>query len=114
MVTARMRRLGREAHSEHVLIPAFNAAYLAMIEPICRGLVELDCFGLVEVSRPDIERWGAKSIDAVAAEYRNWANPRHTGLHLDHVPVIDEEGHEVDWRGMIRSGLDCGYDSDDD
>jgi len=111
MATERVRQIVREAHNEHILVPAFNAAHLTMIEPICKELAALDTFGLVEVSRPDIERWGAQSIEAVATEYRKWAHPRHTALHLDHVPVIDEEGHEVDWRTMIQNGLDCGYDS---
>ena len=101
----------RRAHERHLLVPAFNVAYLPMIRPICQTLKELRSFGLVQVARPDIERFGAESLEAVAAEFRHHADLVHTRLHQDHVPVVDEEGGRVEWRQMIQSALDLGYDS---
>jgi ketose-bisphosphate aldolase len=99
------------ARDRHLLVPAFNIAYLPMVEPICRTLAEQDCFALLEVARPDIERFGAQSLAAVAEEFRKHADPRYARLHLDHVPVIDEEGRHVDWRAMLAEGLRLDYHS---
>ncbi len=103
--------LMRSAAREHILVPAFNVAQLPMLEAICRTLAELDTFGLVEVARPDVEKFGAQSFAAVAEEYRRLADPRYARLHLDHVPVIDEDGRRVAWESIIRDALSLGYDS---
>ena len=34
-----------------------------------------------------------------------------TALHLDHIPVIDEDGARVDWLALISEGITAGYDS---
>jgi ketose-bisphosphate aldolase len=96
---------------KRMLIPAFNVAYLPMLRPIVDTLIECGTFGIVEVARLEVEKLGSKSFAAVAQEYRDYGERRHTRLHLDHVPVIDEDGLMVDWRSMIREGLDLGYDS---
>jgi len=101
----------RLAAREQILVPAFNVAHLPMVEPICRTLAELDTFGLVEVARPDVEKFGAQSFAAVAAEYRRLADPHTTRLHLDHVPVIDEDGRRVDWQPIVGEALSLGYHS---
>ncbi len=101
----------RNAAREHVLVPAFNVAHLPMVEPICGTLAELDTFGLVEVARPDVEKFGAQSFAAVAAEYQRRADPRFTRLHLDHVPVVDEDGQRVDWAPIIREAIGLGFNS---
>ena len=103
--------LMRKAADVGVLVPAFNAAHLPMVEPIIATLTELNTFGLVEVARPDIEKFGAQSFAAVAAEYKALANREVSRLHLDHVPVIDEDGEAVDWKAMIAEALELGYDS---
>lgn len=101
----------RKAYESKILIPAFNVAYIPMILPIVETLKELETFGLVEVARPDVEKFGAKSFKKVANEYFNLADRRFTRLHLDHIPVIDEDGNKVDWEPLIREALDLGYDS---
>jgi len=106
-----VRDIFHAACADHWLIPAFNIAYLPMVEPICQTLREFDCFALIEVARPDIERFGAQSLEAVAAEYARCADERYVALHVDHVPVIDEEGQRVQWREMVREGIECGYHS---
>jgi fructose/tagatose bisphosphate aldolase len=99
------------AWQRHVLIPAFNIAYLPMVRPVAETVKRLDSFALVEVARPDIERFDAQSYAAVRDEFERWADRGHLRLHQDHVPVIDEEGRAVDWRPLIEEGVRLGYDS---
>jgi ketose-bisphosphate aldolase len=99
------------ACEKRILIPAFNIAYLPMTRPVAQTLERLGTFGLAEVAMPDVTRFGAKSFDAVAAEYRKEANPEFVALHLDHVPVIDEEHKRLDWEKLIRKGLDLRFES---
>jgi fructose/tagatose bisphosphate aldolase len=101
----------RRAYERRVLVPAFNIPYLPQVEPIARTLKELDCFALLEVARPDIQRFEAESYAAVAWEYERHADPSYLRLHQDHVPVIDEEQRRVDWRPLIQEALELGYDS---
>jgi len=100
-----------KAFETHILIPAFNIAYLPMVKPVVEVLTELRCFGLLEVALPDIEKFGAQSLSAVKQEYEKHENKAYTRLHLDHVPVIDEDGDFVDWNKLIQEALSLGYDS---
>jgi ketose-bisphosphate aldolase len=111
MTTSDLRHLMLAARDQHLLVPAFNVPYLPMIEAIVGALVETDCFGLIEVARPDVEHFEAHSLAAVAEEFGRCAPGAPCALHLDHVPVIDEVGERVDWTAMIQEGLDCGYHS---
>jgi ketose-bisphosphate aldolase len=70
-----------------------------------------DSFALVEVSRIDWVKFGAKSPAAVMEEFRKWDDPRHVRIHLDHVPVIDEDHEKVDYRAIIEDALSLGYQS---
>jgi fructose/tagatose bisphosphate aldolase len=99
------------AYRQRLLIPAFNIAYLPMVRPIAETVGRLGSFALVEVARPDIERFGVESYAAVKRECERWADRGHLRLHQDHVPVIDEEGRAVDWRPLIEEALALGYDS---
>jgi len=106
-----VREIMRRAYEKGILIPAFNVAHLPMVKPIVDILKETHTFALVEVARPDVEKFGAKSFQSVAEEYGSLADKEFSRLHLDHIPVIDETGKEVDWRSLIQMGLDLGYDS---
>jgi len=101
----------RRAYERHLVVPAFNIAYLPMVEPIVATLRDCRSFALIEVARPDIERFGAVSYSAVAAEVNRCADRAYARLHQDHVPVIDEENRPVDWRPIIQQALALGYDS---
>jgi ketose-bisphosphate aldolase len=92
-------------------VPAFNIPHLPMIEPIVNAVAEQDAFAFIAVARPDWMKGAAGSLAAVQAEYAKHANPRHVRLHLDHVPVIDEDNRDVDFLSTIREALDLGYDS---
>ena len=43
-------------------------------------------------------------LGPVKAEFDKWARPE-VGLHLDHVPVIDEDDQRVDYRAIIAEAL---------
>ena len=99
------------AYRQRLLIPAFNIAYLPMVRPIAETVRRLGSFALVEVARPDIERFEAEGYAAVKREYERWSDPAHLRLHQDHVPVIDEEGRAVDWRPLISEAIGLDYHS---
>ena len=94
-----------------ILIPAFNIAYLGMMKPVAKALEKTGAFGLAEVARPDITKFGAVSYEAVVAAYEREANPEFVGLHLDHTPVIDEDGKRVDWAKLINQALALKFES---
>ena len=100
-----------KARAMGVALPAFNIAHLPMVEPVIRAVRDQRSFALVEVSRIDCLKFGARSQSAVAAEFRKYDDPAHVFLHLDHVPVIDEDGNRVDWRTSIAQALGLGYAS---
>jgi len=113
MVTAtdNIKDIMRRAFQKGIVIPSFNIAHLPMLEPVAGVLKELKAFGLVQVARPDVEKFGAKSFRAVAEGYFRLADPHCTRLHLDHIPVIDEDGKRVDWKALIQDALKLGYHS---
>lgn len=100
-----------KAYRQHIVIPAFNVPYLPMIKAICDTLKELACFGLVEVARPDVEKFEAKSFRAAAEEFNRHADRGYVRLHQDHIPVIDEDGERVDWESLIKEAVGLNYDS---
>ena len=106
-VHARMAR----AYTAGIVIPAFNMPYLPMMEPVIRALRTADSFGLVAVARPDWEKFEAKSLRAVFELYTELKDDTVTGIHLDHVPVIDEDGKTIDYEPLIAEAIGLGYDS---
>jgi ketose-bisphosphate aldolase len=103
-IMARAREMG-------VALPAFNIPYLPMVEPIIRAVADQDSFALVEVSRIEWRKFEAGSIRQAKEEFDRWARPGSVRLHLDHVPVIDEDGQPADWRADIGTALSLGYGS---
>jgi fructose-bisphosphate aldolase, class II len=101
----------RRALAMRTVVPAFNVPYLPMIEPVVRAVIDQDSFALVEVARLEWLKFESKGPAAVAAEYNRWRNPDHVRLHLDHVPVIDEDNTRVDFLPIFRGALDLGYES---
>lgn len=101
----------KKAYEKSVLIPAFNAAYPEMVKPICEAIKEANCIGMLEVARPDIEKFGAISFTVIFKEYKRYADPNYITIHQDHVPVIDEDGIKVDYKSLIKEAIDLGFDS---
>jgi len=94
-----------------VVIPAFNVPYLPMIKPMIRAVVDQDCFALIEVARLEWIKFEAQGPAAVMAEFMRWNEPDYIRIHLDHVPVIDEDNQRVDFLAIIREAIELGYHS---
>src|SRR5512143_3440028 len=94
-----------------VAIPAFNVPHLPMVEPVIRAVVDHNSFALIETARLEWIKFEAGGPDKVAKEFFRWRDPDHVRLHLDHIPVIDEDGQQVDYLSIIRMAIGLGYDS---
>jgi ketose-bisphosphate aldolase len=99
------------AYQSGIAVPAFNIAYLPMMEPVVRAVADLDSFALVETARLEWYKFGAQSAVAIAREFSRWRRTEHVRLHLDHVPVIDEDGQRVDVLPVFQEALALGYES---
>jgi fructose-bisphosphate aldolase class II len=101
----------RRAWRAGVVVPAFNVPYLPMVEPVVRAVADLDAFALVETARLEWLKFEAGGPAAVMAEFRKWNDAAHVRIHLDHVPVVDEDGQRVDYLSIIKEAIDLGYQS---
>lgn len=101
----------RNAWRIGVVVPAYNIPYLPMMEPVVQAIRDTGSFGLIQVARLEIAKFESKSYRAIRDEYEKCKSEKHTRLHLDHVPVIDEDGEAVDYESDIRECLDLGYES---
>lgn len=101
----------QRAWKNRIPVPGFNIPYLPMLEPIVRALRDSDALGLIMVARLEWMKFEAQSLEAVAEEYQRLKDERCTRLHLDHVPVLDEDNLRVDYLPVIRRAIDAGYQS---
>ncbi len=101
----------RRAWQAKTVVPAFNIPYLPMMEPVVRALRDTRSFGLIAVARLEWMKFQSGSLAAVQTEYARVGDARHTRLHLDHVPVIDEDNLRVDYVPVFREALALGYAS---
>ena len=91
-----------QAYQKNIVIPAFNMPHLPIMEPVVKALKESDTFGLIAVARLEWMKFSSQSMAAVAKEYEKWGDNRVTRLHLDHIPVIDEDHLQVDYMRDIK------------
>jgi ketose-bisphosphate aldolase len=82
-----------------------------MMEVVIEALRDTDCFGLIAVARPEWMKFEAGSVRAIYQEYQRVKDERFTRLHLDHVPVIDEDNLSVDYEVIIQEAIQLGYQS---
>lgn len=101
----------KKAWEKGTVIPGFNIPYLPMMTPVVKALKDTNSFGLIMVARLEWVKFESKSLEAISAEYQKLKDENHTRLHLDHVPVIDEDDIRVDFEGDISRALDNGYES---
>jgi fructose-bisphosphate aldolase, class II len=101
----------QNASKARVALPAFNIPYLPMLEPVVQAVVDQNSFALIETARLEWLKFEASGPEAVAREFFRWQNPEHVRLHLDHVPVIDEDGQRVDYLAIIQQAIFLGYHS---
>jgi len=94
-----------------LVVPAFNIPYLPMMEPVIRAVVDQDAFALIATARIEWKRFESRGLAQVKAEFDRWAQPEHVRLHVDHIPVIDEENCQVNYLAIIQLALEMGYPS---
>lgn len=99
------------AYRQRLAIPAFNMPYLPMMAPVIRALRDAQCFGLITVARLEWVKFESIGLAAVREEYERLKDPRYTRLHLDHVPVVDEDQNRIEYASVIKEAIDLGYES---
>ncbi len=100
-----------QASQEAIIIPAFNVPYLPMVKPVIQAVIDQDAFALIETARIEWLTFESQGPPAVQETFAQWQNPDYVRLHLDHVPVIDEDYQEVDFLPIIREAIALGYHS---
>jgi len=101
----------RAAWGQGVAVPAFNVPYLPMVEPVVRATRDQDSFAFVAVARLEWVKFEARGLAPVRDEFQKWRDDRHVCLHLDHVPIIDEDHRRLDYVAIIREAIALGYQS---
>jgi len=99
------------AWNKKFVIPAFNIPYLPMMKAVIDAVRDENSFALVQVARLEWEKFESKSLKAVRDEYECWKDEKHVRLHLDHVPVLDEDKLFVDYMTIIDEAIALGYES---
>lgn len=100
-----------QAYQKKIVIPALNIPHLPMMEPVIAALKDTKTFGLIEVARLEWEKFNSKSMRAIKETYDKYKDERFTRLHLDHIPVIDEDNKFVDYINIIKEAIALGYES---
>jgi ketose-bisphosphate aldolase len=99
------------AFKKGMVVPGFNIPYLPMMEPVVRALYDTGTFGLIMVARLEWMKFKSGSMKSIRNEYDKLKDLRFTRLHLDHVPVIDEDNLLTDYENIISEAIYLGYDS---
>ncbi len=110
-MTRPIDRIVRRARKLGLAVPSFNVPYLPMVEPVVRAVADTDSFALIAVSRIEWVKFESRSPQAVFEEYKRWERPGFVHLHLDHVPVIDEDNQRVDYLPILEEAVSIGFDS---
>jgi ketose-bisphosphate aldolase len=111
ITTASISMIMKKAREIRIVIPGFNIPYLPMMEPVVQALNDTGAFGLIMVARLEWIKFKAGSMKSIRDEYEKLKNPCFTRLHLDHVPVIDEDNQLTDFISIITEAIELGYDS---
>ena len=99
------------AWQHHTIVPAFNIPYLPMAKPVAQAIIDEKNVAMLQVARLEWEKFESRSLEAVAEEYFKYYDPKYTLLHLDHVPVIDEDHKRVDFMPILERAVKAGYQS---
>jgi fructose-bisphosphate aldolase class II len=111
MPYASVKRLVARAREAGIVVPAFNIPYLPMLEPVVRAIEDANSFGMITAARLEWEKFETGSLEALREEYERFRLAAHTRLHLDHIPVIDEDDLRVDYLELITRAIDAGFES---
>ncbi len=99
------------AFKKGLAIPAFNIPYLPMMKPVVDALRDTGVLGLIMVARLEWVKFESESMKVIRDHYEQFKDERYTRLHLDHIPVIDEDNLKVPYLDEIREAIDLGYES---
>ena len=105
------RIIVRKALENGLVVPAFNIPHPPMLKPIVQAIVDENSVAMIQVARLEWEKFESRSLEAVAEEYFKYYDPKYTLLHLDHVPVIDEDHKRVDFMPILERAVKAGYQS---
>jgi fructose/tagatose bisphosphate aldolase len=83
------------------VVPSFNVPYLPMVEPVIRAVADTDSFAFIATARLEWYKFEAQGLKPVKDAFNMWDRPEYVRLHLDHVPVIDEDNARVDYIGVL-------------
>jgi ketose-bisphosphate aldolase len=111
MTKTSVAQLMQNALRAAVVIPGFNIPYLPMMAPVVRALRDTNTFGLVMVARLEWTKFQSGGLRPIRDEYERVKDESVTRLHLDHVPVIDEDNRRVDFEADLATAIELGYDS---
>ena len=92
-------------------IPAFNCPHVPMVRPIIEAIRDENSVAMIQVARIEWTKMSSESLEWIAEEYHRYEDPEHTLLHLDHIPVIDEDNREVDFMPLIERAIKAGFQS---
>ena len=92
-------------------IPAFNCPHVPMVKPIIEAIRDENSVAMVQVARVEWTKMSSESLEWIAEEYHKYEDPEHTLLHLDHVPVIDEDHLNVAYMPLIQRAIKAGFQS---
>lgn len=91
-------------------IPAFNIPHIPMLKPIAEAIRDENSVAMIQVARVEWEKMHSESLERIAEEYAKHQNA-NTLLHLDHIPVIDEDYQRVDYCALIERAIKVGFQS---
>lgn len=101
----------KKALEKGYVVPAFNIPHLPMLKSVAQAVADENSVAMIQVARLEWIKFEAESIEKVAEEYAKYKKEGHTLLHLDHVPVIDEDHKTVDYISDIKRAIAAGYQS---
>jgi len=101
----------QRAWRQGIIVPGFNIPYIPMMEPVIKALCETGTFGLIMVARLEWIKFKAGGLKPIYNEYKKLENRQFMRLHLDHVPVIDEDDLYTEFEKIIAEAIEIGYDS---
>ena len=111
MENASIAVIMKKAWGKGIVIPGFNIPYLPMMESVIRALHDTGTFGLIMVARLEWVKFKSGSMKMIRDEYEKLKDMHFTRLHLDHIPVVDEDNLHTDFENIIAEAIDLGYDS---
>ena len=88
-------------------ITAFNIPHIPMLKPIAEAIRDENSVAMIQAARVEWEKMHSESLERIAEEYARYQNA-NTLLHLDHIPVIDEDYQRVDYCVLIERAIKAG------